>query len=108
MNEIANGAVKINTPLVEFIVQRRLDRERFREEKKEERRRKDIEKKKQRDIERMKKKDGNRKEKVDERREKTVGKGLGREEDKTPLKVIRHICLVNWKSCMIILETFRY
>lgn len=75
----AHGNNKMTTPLVEFIVQRRLDRERFREEKKDERRRKDLEKKKQREMERQnKKREGKKKD------EKMPIGGKGRREDDQP------------------------
>ena len=64
----AGGNTKPITPLVEFIINRRLEKEKFREEKKEERKRKEQERKKQRELERLKKKDG-RKER-DEKRDK--------------------------------------
>nr|CAG4641618.1 EOG090X04G9 [Eurycercus lamellatus] len=85
----ANGHIKVNTPLVEFIVQRRLDREKYREEKKEERRRKDMEKKKQRDMERNKKRDG--KNKDDKKNDKPSSKGK-KDEDRAsnPIRVLKN------------------
>jgi len=88
----ANGSTKVTTPLVEFIHQRRLEREKYREEKKEERRRKEMDKKKSRDVERMKKRDV-RKEK-DERKgdksSKEVNK-IKKEDDRPPIKVLKNI-----------------
>lgn len=77
----------MTTPLVEFIVQRRLDRERFREEKKDERRRKDFEKKKQRDMERLnKKREGKKK----DEKMPTSAKGK-RDDDQPPTNPIKVI-----------------
>ncbi len=77
----------MTTPLVEFIVQRRLDRERFREEKKDERRRKDFEKKKQRELERLnKKREGKKK----DDKMPTSAKGK-RDDDQPPTNPIKVI-----------------
>nr|CAG4648600.1 EOG090X04G9 [Polyphemus pediculus] len=88
----ANGHSKVLTPLVEFIHQRRLDREKYREEKKEERRRKDIEKKRSRDVERIKKRDP-RKDR-DERKIEKTGKEREvrpkKEEERLPIRVLKN------------------
>ena len=77
----------MTTPLVEFIVQRRLDRERFRDEKKDERRRKDFEKKKQRELERLnKKREGKKK----DDKMPTSAKGK-RDDDQPPTNPIKVI-----------------
>lgn len=78
----AGGNTKPITPLVEFIINRRLEKEKFREEKKEERKRKEQERKKQRELERLKKKDG-RKER-DEKRDKY------KVEEKAHFKVLKN------------------
>ena len=63
---------------MEFIINRRQEKEKYREEKKEERRRKEIEKKKQRELERTKRKENKGKE----------GKGpLVKGEEKATFKV---------------------
>ncbi|EFX71899.1 hypothetical protein DAPPUDRAFT_216440 [Daphnia pulex] len=85
----ANGHAKVTTPLVEFIHQRRLDREKFREEKKDERRRKEFDKKKQRELERLSKKRDGKKE--DKKQDKPSQKG--KKEDDRPhnqVKVLRN------------------
>ena len=91
---VANGHAKITTPLVEFIHQRRLDREKFREEKKDERRRKEFDKKKQRELERISKKREGKKE--DKRQDKPSHKGK-KEEDRppNPVKVIFKLELIS-------------
>jgi regulator of nonsense transcripts 3 len=70
--------MKVSTPLVEFIINRRQEKEKYREEKKEERRRKEIEKKKQRELERTKRK---------ENKVKEVKGPAGKGEEKATFKV---------------------
>lgn len=52
-----NGLIKVKTPLLEYIEQRKAEKLRSKEEKKEERRRKELERKKAREEERKKKKE---------------------------------------------------
>ena len=101
---LANGASKIVTPLVEYIHQRRLDREKYREEKKEERRRKELEKKKLRDVERTKKREAKKDEKKQEKLQANKSK---KEEEKpaTPIKVC--LSFFSLYSGSIIFLTFR-
>nr|CAG4649254.1 EOG090X04G9 [Scapholeberis mucronata] len=85
----ANGHPKMITPLVEFIQQRRIDRDKFREEKKDERRRKEMEKKKQRELERINKKRESKRE--DKKSEKAAVK-VKKEDDRppNPVKVLKN------------------
>lgn len=84
---IANGHAKVTTPLVEFLQQRRLDREKFREEKKDERRRKDFDKKKQRELERLARKRDPKKD--EKKQDKQIQKGKKDDErPHHPVKVI--------------------
>nr|XP_027232021.1 regulator of nonsense transcripts 3B-like [Penaeus vannamei] len=53
-----NGVMKVKTPLLEFIEQKKAEKLRNKEEKKEERRRKEFERKKAREEEKRKKKEG--------------------------------------------------
>nr|XP_053651935.1 regulator of nonsense transcripts 3B-like isoform X1 [Cherax quadricarinatus]XP_053651936.1 regulator of nonsense transcripts 3B-like isoform X1 [Cherax quadricarinatus]XP_053651937.1 regulator of nonsense transcripts 3B-like isoform X1 [Cherax quadricarinatus] len=53
-----NGIIKVKTPLLEFIEQKKAEKLRSKEEKKEERRRKEFERKKAREEDKRKKKDG--------------------------------------------------
>ncbi len=94
---VANGHVKITTPLVEFIHQRRIDREKFREEKKDERRRKEFEKKKQRELERINKKRESKKD--DKKQDKQAQKGK-KEDDRppNPIKVISILFYIRGKD----------
>ncbi|KAK7078064.1 Regulator of nonsense transcripts 3B [Halocaridina rubra] len=52
-----NGLIKVKTPLLEYIEQRKAEKLRSKEEKKEERRRKELERKRAREEERKKKKE---------------------------------------------------
>nr|CAG4645466.1 EOG090X04G9 [Lynceus sp. MCZ IZ 141354] len=52
---LIGGLVVKTTPLIEFVKQRRVDREKAREEKREERKRREVERRKQRDSERPRK-----------------------------------------------------
>lgn len=52
-----NGVIKVKTPLLEFIEQKKAEKLRSKEEKKEERRRKEFERKKARDEDKRKKKE---------------------------------------------------
>nr|CAG4643142.1 EOG090X04G9 [Ilyocryptus agilis] len=83
----AKGEPKIKTPLVEFIVQRRLDREKYREEKKEERR-KEMEKKKQRQAEKYNKAPGKKEQK---KQDKGLPKGKNKDDDRpqNSIKVLK-------------------
>nr|CAG4646185.1 EOG090X04G9 [Macrothrix elegans] len=81
--------LKVVTPLVEFIQQRRVDREKYREEKKEERRKKELDRKKHKELERLKKKDLKKEERMNEHNQQK----LKADEFKTPnvVKVLKNI-----------------
>ncbi len=104
---VANGHAKITTPLVEFIHQRRLDREKFREEKKDERRRKEFDKKKQRELERLsKKRDGKKEDKPKQDKPGQKGK---REDDRPHNQVkVKHITLSQFDMRCNIMYVIRF